>query len=812
VGPIDTLTTDISWDGTNTPWSGNSASKLYLQSGQFTSTLKTSESLSVIDSGVQGISWDAINTPWCGSADDKLYLQSGQFTSTIKTSEYVNSIDVSPVGVCTNDVSRRLFGIPVTIPWVGFDTLKLYLQSGQFTSTVKDSEAVGSIDSQSYGITFDGTDTPWCGGFADKLYLQSGQFTSTIKTSEDIGSIDSTIVAVSWDDSDTPWAGLEAGKLYLQSGQFTSTLKTSEDVSGALVSITGVSWDGNNTPWCGVSDSKLFLQSGQFTSTIKTSETVVSVEPSVQGISWNGTDTLFTGSVGDKLYLSSGQFTSTIKTSEYVNSIDGKPRDICVSDVSSRIGPYIPRTLDEEALSSVTFSQLAAYSGFVHIVTADNTIVFSQEDTQVQRPIYLTASNAIVFEIAARIPEDFSAEALNSFVFSQAIARAGTEYIDASNSLLFLSEADATLNARTIYSRTLGHLLEFSQEATQGIDFKVARAESTIEFSQAILATFPQSLVTVSSFEFLQGIRYTPVKVYAVSDLAEIVWTAPEDGNITLVPTGFQQTVGLIQVAGQSPPDSRINFDQEANIVHIRAADGVSKVAESVVTFTQSSQVTYGGGSTVTFSQSATVDLCTPTKSILTFAQSVDLEAIVGRTAASSIEFQQSAYHTLTRNGELRDVQCSIIAELPHYDNVKFSYPITSVTHTLTLRGAELGNRERMHFQRINRETRGGTLIVFADPIWPKNDHLVMDFVGLTETETNQVRSFVKTTLGKQVTLRDWEGRNWVGVIVSPDNPVVRDGALCMNTVTIELEGHAGYDVTAESTVTFSQTAVGTKT
>jgi hypothetical protein len=593
--------------------------------------------------------------------------------------------------------------------------------------------------------------------------------------------------------------------------------------------VTDVSWDGTDTPWCGVDPIRIYLQSGQFTSTLKTSEDLSAVDSAAQGVSWDGVNTPWCGSGDDKLYLQSGQFTSTIKDSEYVGSVEIEAAGICTNNVAGRLGPQIHT---ETTASSVTFSQ-TALRGAVCIETAENTVTFtqiavggvilssypvtstvtfSQTATVIQMPMYLVASNAIVFTQEARIPDVFVATALNTFTFSQAIARAGTEYFDASNAVNFFVEADATLNGTTIYSRIVGHVLDFTHEATQGISFKVARAESTVAFTQAMLAIFPRSVIAASSLEFLQTIRYTPVKVYAVSDLAEIIWTVPEDGNVTLEPTGFQQTIGLTQIAGQSPPDSRINFEHIADVVHIRDADGVSKVAESVVTFTQSSQVTYGGGSTVTFLQSATADLCTPTKSTLAFTHTVDLESTVTRNTSNTVEFRQSAYHTLTRNGELRDVQCDVTAELPHYDNVQFAYPITSVTHTLTLRGAEFGNRERMHFQRINRETRGGTLIVFADPIWPKNDHLVMDFVGLTETETNQVRSFIKTTLGKQVTLRDWEGRNWVGVIVSPDNPVVRDGALCMNTVTIELEGHAGYDVTTSSAVTFTQTAVGTKT
>jgi hypothetical protein len=848
--------TDVSSDGTDTPWSGGTPDRLYLQSGQFTSTIKTSQDVSGVDNAPQGISWNGTDTPWIGSGADKLYLQSGQFTATIKTSEYIGGIDLVPIGVCTTNVVSRLGLGPqvhtetaestVTFvqeaaseggtgvvegdtPWCGEFADKLYLQSGEFTSTLKTSEHVGGIDTLVWGISWDGTNTPWIGDAANKLYLQSGQFTSTLKTSESIGAIDTLPFGISWDGQDTPWAGLNGDRLYLQSGQFTSTLKTSLYVNTINGTVTDVSSDSTDTPWSGASPAKLYFQSGQFTSTIKTSQDVSGVDTAAQGVSWNGISTPWVGSTDDKLYLQSGQFTSTLKTSEYIGGIDSIPTGVCTTSVTSRLGPQTHTetaestvTFGQEALrgaiqeeiaeNTVTFTQTAAPLIIQSNYPVTSTVTFSQTATVIQMPMYLTTSNAIAFTQEARIPDTLSAEALNTVIFSQLIVRAGTEPIAASSPLNFLVEADATLNGTTIYSRAVTHALDFTQEATQGVPFKVARAESSLEFTQSILAIFPRSVVASSLLEFLQGIRYSPISVFAESDLAEIIWTVPEDSNVTLEPTGFQQTVGLTQIAGQAPPDSRINFEQNARVVHIRAADGISKVAENTITFTQEAQVTHGGGSVVTFTQTAIADLCKPTKSVVTFTQVVDLESITTRTASNTVEFRQSAYHTLTRVGELCNAQGRVVPELPHYDNVQFAYPLTSVTHTLTLRGAEFGNRERMHFQRINRETRGGTLIVFADPIWPKNDHLVMDFVGLTETETNQVRSFIKTTLGKQVTLRDWEGRNWVGVIVSPNNPVVRDGALCMNTVTIELEGHAGYDTTASSTVTFTQTAEGTKT
>ncbi len=225
----------------------------------------------------------------------------------------------------------------IDTPWCGKEANKLYLQSGQFTSTLKTSEDVSVIDSFTEGITYDLTNTPWTGHQGDKFYLQSGQFTSTLKTSEP-SVIDTEPNGISWDGTNTPWSGDIGDKLYLQSGQFTSTLKTSQLVNPPDSSPKGISWDGTNTPWIGLAGDKLYLQSGQFTSTLKTSEGIGAIEADPKGISWDGINTPWTGSIGIKLYLQSGQFTSTLKTSEDVSVIDSSPEDICTNNVNNRIG------------------------------------------------------------------------------------------------------------------------------------------------------------------------------------------------------------------------------------------------------------------------------------------------------------------------------------------------------------------------------------------------------------------------------------------------------------------------------------------
>jgi hypothetical protein len=75
----------------------------------------------------------------------------------------------------------------------------------------------------------------------------------------------------------------------------------------------------------------------------------------------------------------------------------------------------------------------------------------------------------------------------------------------------------------------------------------------------------------------------------------------------------------------------------------------------------------------------------------------------------------------------------------------------------------------------VLRETRGGTLIVYADPIWPQTQTLALSFSGLTRTEAQNLLTFLETYLGLEIGLLDWEQRYWKGVIMTPDHPVIED-------------------------------------
>jgi hypothetical protein len=112
---------------------------------------------------------------------------------------------------------------------------------------------------------------------------------------------------------------------------------------------------------------------------------------------------------------------------------------------------------------------------------------------------------------------------------------------------------------------------------------------------------------------------------------------------------------------------------------------------------------------------------------------------------------------------------------------------LTNPLTCIVLRSPEFGNKDRLQFNRISRETRGGTLVVYADPVWAKVQTLVLSF-SLTRIQALGLLEFMTDHLGQEVGFVDWEGRYWVGVIVNPTDPVVQDGKNQF-TASFEFEG-----------------------
>jgi hypothetical protein len=122
-------------------------------------------------------------------------------------------------------------------------------------------------------------------------------------------------------------------------------------------------------------------------------------------------------------------------------------------------------------------------------------------------------------------------------------------------------------------------------------------------------------------------------------------------------------------------------------------------------------------------------------------------------------------------------------------DRLTLYYPsAAAIARQLTIRAPEFGNRDQNAYTRVSRETRGGEIVVYADPDWPDLRTLACTVTGLESAEAEAYLDFLYATLGKTIELCDWEGRLWTGVMTNPEEPITQDGQ-CKYTISFNLEG-----------------------
>lgn len=120
-------------------------------------------------------------------------------------------------------------------------------------------------------------------------------------------------------------------------------------------------------------------------------------------------------------------------------------------------------------------------------------------------------------------------------------------------------------------------------------------------------------------------------------------------------------------------------------------------------------------------------------------------------------------------------------ARQPALEGVRFrlTYPPFDTGPTeefVDLRAPDFGNREAIGPVRVNRESQGGTLTIFADPIWPEVHTLSMSFKALKQEQARGLLNFIERYLGQEIGIYDYEGRVWKGIITNPDEAVTQDG------------------------------------
>lgn len=133
----------------------------------------------------------------------------------------------------------------------------------------------------------------------------------------------------------------------------------------------------------------------------------------------------------------------------------------------------------------------------------------------------------------------------------------------------------------------------------------------------------------------------------------------------------------------------------------------------------------------------------------------------------------------------------TILADPPvfvHNSDIELGYPYTSPTFTLLLPTPEFNNVERLGRTRIQTETRGGDLLLYSDPVWPKDDELAYTITNLPHAKRLLLEAFIQESLGKFIRLRDYEDLVWKAIITTPEAEFVEDGKnACGPVYTVSL-------------------------
>lgn len=125
---------------------------------------------------------------------------------------------------------------------------------------------------------------------------------------------------------------------------------------------------------------------------------------------------------------------------------------------------------------------------------------------------------------------------------------------------------------------------------------------------------------------------------------------------------------------------------------------------------------------------------------------------------------------------------------LPVYVAVDKSVTFTFGSTILTLPKPDMNNADKFDFNRINRRSRGNTLIVYRDPTWPKTRTLSLSFSWIKENKLYEILSFLDLTLGREVFYIDHHGVQWKGIIMTPAAQLTQESSANIGLV-LEFQG-----------------------
>jgi hypothetical protein len=171
----------------------------------------------------------------------------------------------------------------------------------------------------------------------------------------------------------------------------------------------------------------------------------------------------------------------------------------------------------------------------------------------------------------------------------------------------------------------------------------------------------------------------------------------------------------------------------------------------------------------------------------VTVTQSIGVSLDTQRSVTQSLTFNQFVVARLDRSyhyvpPEIPEVQppdgpATPTDPPPQPNMVNIDSPVFTLwlaDDVLELRLPRFGDKDKYEATRVKRNTRGGTLIVYRDPMWPEREILSVEFDWLSAGQVADLLLFMHTHLGRKINLKDQFARTFQGFIITPESEVAQ--------------------------------------
>ena len=443
------------------------------------------------------------------------------------------------------------------------------------------------------------------------------------------------------------------------------------------------------------------------------------------------------------------------------------------------------------ATDALSFSDVARIAANTLTPAAADTLTLTQNATVVRKRLVQSVADNLRFtQLATVVFEDFNPAVGDTLSFGEMVVCVHRNLNPKAADNLVLNDY-ATVATASRFPRvqdTLAFVEAAVGTTLPSMNFPVS-ARDALSFVQRATVIGP---VVVSSQDALGS---TQTQVLGV--------TGGTSGQVSDVSLGLVDVATVVVVRAPYAVTDRLSFGERAigSVLHPGAKAGVAADTLTFVDAACRSQVPTSADALL-FTDAATVAAAKAIHDALVLVDVATAIHVGGAGAIDALSLQESVAFVLV-HGDPRWVYTPfvgtgaagnptppgpLVGPTEGIGTCRFVYPTTSPTVTVPLRSPEFGNKDRLQFNRISRESRGGTLIVFADPMWPKVETQVLTFIGLSFTQSQALLSFIQAYLGLEVGFVDWEGRYWTGIITNTTDPVVQDGRGAMYTASLEFE------------------------